>query len=470
MNRNLIKLLGLCVIVFLAGGCSLASKYTRPAAPVPAAWPAGEAYTETKGTESASTVQNVKWQDFLTDTRLQKIVEIALNNNRDLRVAAFNVERARALYNIQRAELLPSVTATGSGFLERLPADLSQTGSAHTSEKYNASVGVISWEIDFFGRIRGLKDRALEEYMATDQARRSAQILLVSSVANTYLTLAADRENLKLAASTLETQETSYQLILKRYTVGLVSELDLQQGKSQVEAARRDIALFTQYIAQDQNALNLLVGATIPQELLPSDLADVRPPQKISAGLSSDLLLQRPDVLAAEHQLKAANANIGAARAAFLPQIALTSTIGTESADLGNLFKSEQGTWSFVPQISIPIFDARTWSAYRVTKVDRDIAVAQYEKAIQSAFREVADALAVRGTISRQLEAQHALVDAIAETYRLADARYQKGIDSYLSVLVAQRSLIAAKTGLIYLQLNEFVNRTTIYKVLGGGV
>jgi len=467
MNRNQFLLLGM--IVTLLGGCTLAPEYTRPASPVPADWPTGAAYHETKSAASAPTVPELPWREYFTDGCLQEVIETALNNNRDLRLAALNVERARAYYGIQRAELLPTINAVGSGSKERVPADLSSTGSAMTSERYDVNLGISSWEIDFFGRIRSLKDRALEEYLATDQARRNAQILLVSTVAQAYLALAADRETLKLAASTLETQEASYKLIRKRYDVGLASELDLRRAQSQVDAARGDAARYTQLAAQDENVLNLLVGSPIPTALLPSDLGSVSPPQEISPGLSSELLLHRPDVLAAEHRLKATNANIGAARAAFFPRISLTTAIGTASAELSGLFASGSGTWSFAPQIVLPIFDARTWSAYDVTKVDREITVAQYEKAIQTAFREVADALAVQGTVNRQIAAQQSLVDAVAETYRLSHARYTKGIDSYLGVLDAQRSLNAARQGLIALHLARLANRVTLYKVMGGG-
>jgi multidrug efflux system outer membrane protein len=291
----------------------------------------------------------------------------------------------------------------------------------------------------------------------------------VSALAQAYLTLAADRETLKLVAFTLEIQEASYKLIRKRYDVGLASELDLLRAQSQVDTARGDVARYTQLTAQDENALNLLVGSPIPQELLPAELGSVNPLKEISSGLSSELLLRRPDVLAAEHQLKAANANIGAARAAFFPRISLTTFIGTASADLSGLFKAGQGTWGFTPQIIMPIFDARTWSAYDVTKVDKEISVAQYEKVIQTSFREVADALAVRGTVNQQIAAQQSLVDAFAETYRLSNARYTKGIDSYLSVLDAQRSLYGAQQGLIILHLARLVNRVMLYMALGGG-
>src|SRR5208283_5049670 len=277
------------------------------------------------------------------------------------------------------------------------------------------------------------------------------------------------RDNIKLATSTLETQKTYYYLIRKRYEAGIASELDLRQAQSQVDAAKVDVARYMQLTAQDENAFSLLIGSSLPSEFLPADLNSVNPPKEISSSLSSELLLRRPDVLAAEHQLKAANANIGAARAAFFPRISLTTFIGTASADLSGLFKAGQGTWGFTPQIIMPIFDARTWSAYDVTKVEKEISVAQYEKVIQTSFREVADALAVRGTVNQQIAAQQSLVEAVAETYRLSQARYTKGIDSYLSVLDAQRSLYSAEQGLISLHLARLVNQVTFYKVLGGG-
>jgi multidrug efflux system outer membrane protein len=459
----------LMIIILIAGGCTLAPEYTRPASPVPEKWPSGAAYEETKTATDALTVSELKWQDFFIDEKLQKVIETALINNRDLRLAALNVKRARAIYGIQRAELLPTINAVGSGSKERVPADLSSTGIRRTTERYDVDLGIISWEIDFFGRIRSLKDRALEEYLATDQARRSAELLLVSTVANTYLALAADRENLTLAESTLESQQAAYNLIKRRYEVGLGSELDLRQAQSQVDSAMRDVARYTQIAAQDENALNLLIGAPLSSELLPPELGNVMPPREITPGVSSDVLLKRPDVLAAEHQLKAANANIGAARAAFFPRISLTTTIGTASAELSRLFESGQGTWAFAPQIVMPIFDARTWSAYDVTKVEKEMSVTQYEKTIQTAFREVADALAVQGTVNQEIAAQQSLVNALAETYRLSNARYTKGIDNYLSVLVAQRSLFAAQQVLIYLRLLRLTNLVTMYQVLGGG-
>ncbi|HPW23884.1 MAG TPA: efflux transporter outer membrane subunit, partial [Smithellaceae bacterium] len=266
-----------------------------------------------------------------------------------------------------------------------------------------------------------------------------------------------------------KTQQAAYELIRKRYEVGIVSELDLRRAQSQVDAARGDVARYTQLVAQDENALNLLVGSPVRHELLSQNLSDIILPKDISAGLSSELLLRRPDVLSAEHRLKAANANIGAARAAFFPRISLTTTVGTASADLSGLFKSGSGVWTFAPQIIMPIFDARTWFAYNVSKIEKEMSIAQYEKSIQTAFREVADALAVKGTINQRIEAQQSLVDALATTYRLSEARYSKGIDSYLSILDAQRSLYNAQQGLVMLRLAQTNNLVTLYKALGGG-
>ncbi|MBW1788807.1 MAG: efflux transporter outer membrane subunit [Deltaproteobacteria bacterium] len=466
MNRQPFFLL--VGIIFLLGGCSLAPKYTQPKAPIPVEWPQGAAYKGAQAAPGAVTVPVLMWREFFPDARLQKLIETALNNNRDLRLAALNVERARALYGIQRAELFPVVNAVGRGSKQRVPADLSITGESMTMEQYGVNLGIASWEIDFFGRIRSLKDRALQEYLATEQAHGSAQIALVAEVARAYLTLAADRENLELAQSTLETQQSDYNLITRRYEVGLATKLDLRRAQTRVDAARRDVPRFTQLAAQDQNALNLLAGSPVPEDLLPVDLSSVTPPREISPGLSSEALLNRPDIVAAEHRLKGAYAFIGAARAAFFPRISLTTSVGTASAELSGLFKSGSGAWNFAPQIVLPIFDARTWAALRVTKADREIALTQYEKAIQTAFREVADSLAVQGTINQQVSAQQSLVNA-AETYRLSNKLYTSGIDSYLGVLDSQRSLYAAQRVLIALHLIKLANQVRLYAVLGGG-
>ncbi|MBI5584881.1 MAG: efflux transporter outer membrane subunit [Deltaproteobacteria bacterium] len=452
-------------------GCTLAPTYTRPEAPIPGTWPQGEAYREIPAATGPATAPETPWRNFFTDAGLQKAIETALNNNRDLRLAALNVERARALYGIQRAELFPVVEVNASGGKQRIPADLSTSGQAVTTEQYNVNLGLVSWEIDFFGRIRSLQDRALEEFLATEQARRSTEILLVAAVANAYLTLAADRENLQLAQSTFETQKGAYDLVKRRHEVGLASAVDLHRAQTPMDTARGDIARFRQLAAQDENALNLLVGAPAfgRSASRPADLAGVKPPGEISAGLSSEVLLRRPDIMAGEHRLKATNANIGAARAAFLPRISLTTFIGTASSDLSRLFNTGADTWAFVPQINLPIVAPRLWSALEATKVEQEIALTQYEKAIQTAFREVADALAVLGTVDQQLAAQQSLVEANSETYRLSRARYDKGIDSYLSVLDAQRSLYSAQQVWVALRLAKLANQVRFYAVLGGG-
>jgi multidrug efflux system outer membrane protein len=418
---------------------------------------------------TAPLATDLTWRKFFTDEKLQQVISAALTNNRDLRVAVLNVELARAMYGIQRAELLPAIDATGSATKQRIPANVQGFPEPMTVKNYGVNLGVASWEVDFFGRIRSLKDEALESYLATEQARRSTQISLISAVADAYLTLAADRENLELAETTFESQGGSYALVRRRYDLGLATELDLQQAQSQVDAARGDIARFTQLVAQDENALNLLVGSPVAGKLPATELGSITPPKEIRPGLPSEVLLRRPDILQAEHQLKAANADIGAARAAFFPRISLTAAIGTSSSELSGLFKAGSGAWSYAPQIVMPIFDARTWSAHRAANVQREIAVTQYEKAIQSAFKEVADTLAVRGTVDQQLSAQQSYVNAVAETYRLSISRNDKGIDSYLSVLDAQRSLYAGQQGLVYLQLAKLASQVRLYAVLGGG-
>ncbi|MDI6853319.1 MAG: efflux transporter outer membrane subunit [Deltaproteobacteria bacterium] len=468
MTKRLSSCLALSVV--LLTGCTMIPKYTRPEAPVPVNWPSGPAYKETLAAKEAPAAADLRWRQFFTDERLQKIIATALENNRDLRIAALNVERARALYRIQRAELLPTVDTGFTALKQRVRISDGDRGDGLvTLEEYSVNLGVSSWEIDFFGRIRSLSKSALEEYFATEQARRSAQILLISEVANAYLTLAADRENLKLARSTLETQQAAYDLIRRRFEVGLAPELDLRQVQTRVDAARVDVARFTELAAQDENALDLLAGTPVPADLLPEELSVVQPLPDVSPGTSSEVLLSRPDILQAENLLRAANANIGAARAAFFPRIALTTAVGSASGDLSGLFASGTFVWNYAPRVVMPIFDARTWSALKASKVEREIALAQYERAIQVAFREVADALARRGTLGDQMEAQQSLLEATARAYQLSNARYEKGIDIYLNVLDAQRSLYAAQQGLIAIRLAKLANQVRLYAVLGGG-
>jgi len=467
MNRHSLFLAS--GIILLMGGCTMIPHYSRPEAPVPADWPEGSAYPDTTLLQEAPTAMDLEWQEFYTDPKLRTIIEIALDNNRDLRLAALNVERAKTLYGVQQADLLPAVNAIGGGSKQRTATDLTTPGQPRTTKQFYANFGIAAWEIDFFGYIRSLEEQALQEYLATDQARRSAQILLVSEVARVYLNLAANQENLNLAQSTLKTQKGTYDLIRKRYDVEIASELDLHRAQTQVDAAQVDVVRYTQLVAQSHNALNLLAGDALPDNLLPADLASVNSPKDISPGLSSEVLLRRPDIIAAEHQLKGAHAFIGAARAAFFPRISLTTTLGTASDELSGLFSAGNGTWSFAPQIVMPIFDARTWAAYRVSKSAQQIALTQYEKTIQTAFREIADALAVRGTVDQQVAAQQSIVQSTQTIYELSMNRFTNGIDSYLSVLDAQRSLYGAQQGLISLQLAKLTSKVRFYAVLGGG-
>ncbi len=471
MNKNHSILFTLSAVCALAmGGCSMAPDYSRPESPVPGAWPSTPAAGQADNATAAPwRVSRIDRKDFFADEKLQRVIDHALANNRDLRVAALNVERARALYGIQRAEILPSIAASAEGGKQRVPKGLSSTGQATTVEAYQANLGLSAWEIDFFGRIRSLSDAALQQYLASEQAQRSARIMLVYQVAGTYLLLAADNETLGLARTTLQNQQAAHDLVAKRVTQGMASDLDLRRAEAQVESARADVARFMQVVAQDGNALDLLVGRRVPSELLPADLKGVAPLKDFEPGLSSEVLLERPDVLQAEAVLKAANANIGAARAAFFPRISLTATVGVGSNELSGLFKSGSGAWSFAPQIVMPIFDPRLGPALKATEVEKKTAIAQYEKAIQTAFREVADALAVCEVIDRQIAAEEALVNATADAYRLSNVRYDKGIDSYLSVLDAQRSLYGAQQQLVALRLAKVANQVKLYAALGGG-
>ena len=470
-RRIALQRVTLAFLLLVFSGCaSMAPKYARPEAPVPSEWPSGPAYKVGMVKTGERSAEDTAWKDFFINEQLRKLIALSLENNRDLRIAALNIERSQALYQIQRADLFPTVNVSGSAVEARTPGVLSGTGQAITTHQYSVNLAFSAYEIDFFGRIRSLKDQALEQYFATDEARRSLQISLVAEVASDYLTLAADKERLKIAQDTFASQQTSYDLIRHRFEAGASSELDLRQAQTSVDSARVDIARYTSQVAQDENALALVIGSPVPDDLLPSGLGKVTALKEVSTGLPSDVLQRRPDIMQAEHLLKAANANIGAARAAFFPRITLTTSVGLSSDQLTGLFKGSPGTWGFAPQITLPIFDAgRNRANLKVSEVDREIFLAQYEKAIQSAFREVADALAQRGTLGDQLEAQRSLTDATAAAYRLSQARYEKGVASYLDVLDSQRSLYSAQQGLITVRLSRLTNLVTLYKVLGGG-
>lgn len=450
----------------LAGACTtLAPNYERPASPVPASFPGIAAGS------TAPAVADIAWRDYFADQRLHHLIELALANNRDLRVAALNIEQARAQYRIQRADRFPAINAGLGETVARTPGDLTSSGNPTISREYSAELGLSAWELDFFGRVRSLSNQALETYLATEEARRGAQVSLVAEVANAWLTLAADRELRDLAQSTYETQQKSLSLTRKSFEAGAASALDLRQAETTAQRARADAARYSAQVARDENALALLIGAPVPAALQPEKLVDaVSAIAELPSGVPSEVLTRRPDVQLAERQLRAANASIGAARAAFFPRITLTASAGTASSTLDGLFGSGSGSWSFIPQLSLPIFNAGALRAsLDVAEVQREINVANYEGAIQSAFREVADGLADRATLAEQLDAERRLVAASEEIFRLSEARYRNGIDSYLGLLDAQRSLYAVQQELIGVRLSEASNRVTLYKVMGGG-
>lgn len=458
---NKASCLALAAALSLGGCMSLAPKYERPAAPVPASFP-------DDGTHAAGPLASeLDWQRFFGDERLKRLIGIALANNRDLRIAALNIEQARALYDVRRADQWPTV-GVGAG-LTRQPNTNRSVGGI--TSLYTVGLAVTSYELDFFGRVRSLSDAALAQYLATEEARKTAQMSLVASVAGTYLGLLADEELLAVTRQALVTREESLKLTKLKFDHGASSELDYRQAESLYEAAKIALAQQTRQRALDDNALALLLGQPVPADLPAGQPLTGQPlVADLPAGVPSEVLVRRPDVRAAEEQLIAANANIGAARAAFFPRITLTGSVGTASSELSGLFKAGSTAWTFAPQALLPIFDAgRNRGNLQVAKVGRDIAVAQYEKTIQTAFREVSDALAGRATFGEQLRAQQAQTRAEEVRYRLADLRYRNGAASYLDVLDAQRSLFAAQQALVQTQALQAQNLVTLYKVLGGG-
>jgi len=455
-----------CALVALTA-CSLAPDYLRPDLPTADAWPA-----DAQAQAGKPLWADMDWKQFFTDPTLQGLIQQALDNNRDLRVAALNIEVARATYRITEADLLPHINANLTETQQRTPKALSSTvpQAAITTRTYGANLGVSAFELDLFGRLRSLNDQALESFLATEEARRSTQISLVAEVANAYLTLLGDHRQLTLTEDTLSTRAKSLELIRRSFENGVSSELDLAQARTLLETAKADQALYRRQVAQDRNALLLLLGKGVDDDKLVGDLSGIHFVEELSPGLPSEVLLRRPDIMEAEHQLKAANANIGAARAAFFPSISLTGNYGTSSAALGSLFQGSSNAWTFMPSISLPIFNAGSNQAnLDSAKASRDIQVATYEKSIQTAFREVSDALAAKSTYGDQLAAQTALVEATRTSLRLSQARYDKGVDSYLNLLDSQRSLFSAEQGLISLQVARLSNMVTLYKVLGGG-
>ncbi len=451
----------------MLSGCSLIPDYQRPETPVAAQYPQGPAYEAANAPGQAAAEQG--WKQFFHDPTLQQLIQVALENNRDLRVAALNIDAYAAQYRIQRADLFPAVSATGSGSRQRVPARASQSGEAAISSSYSATLGISAYELDLFGRVRSLSEQALQSYFATEEARRSTQISLVANVANAYLTWQADKELLKLTQETLGAYEQSFKLTSRSAEVGVSSALDLSQARTAVENARVQLARYTRQVAQDENSLTLLLGTGLPANLSSQPLNDDLL-SEVPAGLPSDLLQRRPDILQAERNLLAANANIGAARAAFFPSISLTANAGTLSPDLSGLFKGGSGTWTFAPQINLPIFNAGSLRAsLDYAKIQKDINVAQYEKSIQTAFQEVSDGLAARQTYNEQLQAQTDFVAANQDYYRLAERRYRIGVDSNLTFLDAQRQLFSAQQSLITDRLAQLTSEVNLYKALGGG-
>lgn len=417
---------------------------------------------------SGQSIAEQGYKDFFSDPRLLQVIELALNNNRDLRTAALNIQRAQQQYQITENNQLPTIGASGSAI--RQVTTTRDPNNPYST--FQVGLGVTAYELDFWGRVRSLKDAALDNYLATQSTRDTTQISLVSQVAQAWLSYSFAVANLKLADQTLKAQLDSYNLNKKRFDVGIDSEVPLRQAQISVETARNDVANYKTQIVQAQNLLNLLVGQSVPQSLLPNQpVKSITRQNVFSTGLPSDLLSNRPDVKSAEYQLSAAGANIGAAKAALFPTISLTGSAGYASTQLSDLFKSGAGVWSIGPSLELPIFDWGTRRAnIKISETDQKIALSNYEKSIQSAFREVNDALATRANIGDRISAQRRLVDATNTTYSLSNARFRAGIDNYLTVLDAQRTSYSAEQGLLLLEQANLNNQIELYKTLGGGL
>ena len=449
-------------VAALLAGCSFIPTYERPAAPIPSGYP------ETTATSEQTTAATVPWQDYFAEPRLRQLIEAALANNRDLRVAALNIEQTRAAFQVRRADRYPGVGLAANA--SRAPS----TTTGDLTNSFNAGLAIAAWEIDFFGRIASLQEQALAQYLATTEGRNAVQVSLVAAVANGWLNLLADEELLDLSRRTLASREESVRLTQMRLEAGVVSELDFRQAQSLTQAARATLAQQQRQRTLDENALALLLGQPLPEHirasLVSSRLADAPVMAPLPAGLPSELLIHRPDIRQAEQQLIAANAHIGAARAAFFPRISLTAQAGTASGELSGLFKNGSWGFSIAPSLLMPLFDAgRNQANLESSQAGRSIAVAQYEKSIQTAFREVSDALAGQATLKEQAQAQQSQAEAEAARLQLSDLRYRNGVSSYLDLLDAQRSLFAAQQALVQVRLAQLQNQVTLYKALGGG-
>ena len=450
------------VAAALVAGCSFIPTYERPDAPIPASYPEGQANAVPQF------AADIGWRDYFAEPRLRTLIESALDNNRDLRVATLQIEQARAAFQLRRADTYPRVGVIANA--TRAPS----VTTGDLTNSFSTGLAVSAWEIDFFGRIASLKEQALAQYLATQEGRNAAQVSLVAAVASGWLNLLADEVLMDLSRQTLASREESVRLTQMRLTAGVVSELDLRQAQALVQAARATLAQQTRQRARDENALALLVGQALPGDIrgsLPgSTLSDAPAMSPLPAGLPSELLNRRPDIRQAEQQLIAANANIGAARAAFFPNISLTAQAGTASGELSGLFKSGSWGFSIAPSLLMPLFDAgRNQANLENAQTTRSIAVAQYEKAVQTAFREVSDALAGRATLGEQAQAQSLQVEAETARLQLSDLRYRNGVSNYLDLLDAQRSLFTAQQTLVLVQLEQLQNQVTMFKTLGGG-
>jgi multidrug efflux system outer membrane protein len=452
----------LLLITFLfLTGCTLMPTYHRPNSPVSEKW------SQSSLSKNQTPVADIGWREFFSDPRLAKLIEIALNNNRDLRIAALNTDQIRAQYRLFNRALLPEFEAHGGGLFQR---DVTSAGKHPMTTKYTAHVNT-AYEIDLFGHIRSLKAQALEQYFSTSEAQRSVQMALVSEVAIQYLNQRALAEQLDLSKQTLKSVQSYYQLVKSSYELGNSSALDLHSTEAQVQSAMANIAAYERQYNQAQDALEFLIGQPLPADLpVPQSLTTEKLLADLSPGLPSDLLARRPDILQAEHQLKAANANIGVVRSAFFPKITLTAAEGVSSVQLARLFTPGANAWSFAPDITLPLFNRTNNIAnLEAANIGKSIEIARYEKAIQNAFREVSDILIARRTFNDQITAQKALVAAQEQRYQLAGERYKNGVDNYLSVLTAQQDLYVAQQNLIQAEFLRLSNLISFYKALGGG-
>ena len=439
----------------------MAPRYERPASPVPTNLPGGA---------GAADVAATPWREFIHEPKLQQVIDQALAQSRTLRRAALSIESARAQYRIQRAAQLPSIDASAS--VTSVRSITGPDNAATTSTLYAAQIGLASWEIDLFGRIKSLSDAKLQAYFSTVEAAKATQVSLIAETASAYLTLAADLGRLAIARDTMASSKRTMELTEQLVGGGVSNRGDYWQAATVFQQARADVALLTAAIAQDRNALELLAGGPVADAVLPEALpAEPAWFADVPVGLSSQVLLNRPDVLAAEHDLQAANANIGAARAQFFPSLSLTASGGLASTGLAALFTGPAAVFTLAPNLALPLFRGGANRAnLEFTKAQKLVFIASYELAIQTAFREVADALATRATIEEQLAAQVALVEASTKSFELAQARYKAGVDTFLTTLVSERALYTAKNSLAATQLAALANRVQLYRVLGGGL